>query len=1497
MSEDIQFFSGLGTRATGYSGNWLAAQYIYDQFESYGLDNLTLQELDVVDCIDHGTNVTFLSTSETIELYSMRPNYVVPSTTPPEGISGTLIYVNDGDPEDFEGKAIQDKIVLLDWKAGSKWTEVYKRGAKAVIFLNPDVLNEVLPVVKHDTWDTRHVLTTTYIECLPLKFPRFYAPDSARDALFSHLGEEVLLKSSTYWEKVKTWNIFGVIEGTEWPDQSILVVAHYDSYSDAPGYAPGAQEACNIASLLELMRYFQSHKPKHTVIFLAVGGHHQAQEGTVQFIDEFLNPTLSDLGWFINKNILWIFDLQFDTGSDEMIWLPSVGGGRGGRNTIFWRGEVQVYRNMWSLEIFIESAYNDINTVKPLGKTYSEWVFDVDFGASRNPDMGTHFSWFTKIYDSEPYYLFREGFFTQPTFPIATIFTTAYYNKFLYHPFDEFSYLNLQNLQTQVELTFSTIDQFVNVDWTTDLQDDAAHTMMRSWVQNRDTNVQNWISSLSRGAPVSHSESNATGTVAAWNEAIGWYTEVPGALVVIEGGAGQQSYMTAPDPRRFSAGCPLWYRRMTFADENGRYVFKGGMTPQDRSIVAYMISAWVINSSNGDLTYAPEQGIREYGQPNYLAYQDQMPEFGILAVFECSQLVMDIYHPNSLSIPTLASGDRRPPDLGLNNEKFEPIDSYGRWGRDDLYVVAVPPNEGVKVLVTSVLERYPFLMFLNSTQQNPGGSGFTLKTGEQSYIPTLQGVSDLNIWTSHSFERVAEALPEERETSEYLSLPGAMSMAEQAGEAFRTGQYQQYFILLKDSWDTALTAYTYVRSKAEGAATTVPFFSLIAVPFTILAEALFFKVSGKKKVISLVMIFSLQIGALYLLHPGFSVAASPIINVVGFSMLILLLPILGIVVGRVSRFMRTIKVKYVGEHQVDISRMRGSFLPSFKLGVENMKRRKVRTSLILVSVMLLVLSVSLFTSISPQQSIVASVIHQEPSYEGILIRKSDWGNGRYDLGERLVEFLEAKYGDNATIAYRVWAYMYGDFRGNLDPILERPLGTYGYKLRSTETGRNVSLDCLWGLTPQEKDMLGLDSLIVSGRWFLDSEASKPVCILPQTIADYAGFKIGDKLTLVGTNFTVIGIIRDDEVGIDFQRDLDQPELGVAPLKMDWGDAPNPWNVHNDHTYYIIVPSKILLRIGGGIASVAMKPSAGISAHTLAREVFDDVSAHLLYSGFGNDTRELSSRLVFTVYGSEFQMIPSALVILGLLNMLLGSIYERKKDIGTFSSVGLSPSHIAVQFMAEAATYAVVGTIIGYLLSLGVMSYFGALLGVSLDYSSLTVLLVIAISMATVMASSLYPALTASRLVTPSLERTWAPPTKASGDAWEVSLPFNIVSDAEASQLINFFKEFLTEHQIPDAETFSVKSFRDEETTDKQRLMKTIHIEMTLAPYDVGVSQRVSLSITRTFEEKMWTIICAMKRLSGLNEDWQRSALKFIDAARKQVLLWKSMPEETKRTFS
>ncbi|MCS7119762.1 MAG: FtsX-like permease family protein [Nitrososphaerota archaeon] len=1473
LDQHIRFLSSLGSRATGYPGNRIAAQYIYEQFRSL-MDNVTVQEFEVVDCIDHGANITFLSTGETIEVYAARPNFVVPSTTPPEGIKGRLMYLEDADLEDLDGKEIEGCIALLDWaSASSKWIELYRQGAKAVIFMEPDPLYTFIAPLKDDVFSPQYQLITTFIEDLPLKFPRFIATKEARNRLLGHVGEEVLIKASTFWEKVKTWNIWGEIRGTQWPNQSLLLIAYYDSYSDSPRYAPGAQEACGIASLLEIARYFSLHRPKHTIIFAALSAHHQNLEGSVQFIDDFLDPMRSwylrkDLGLIVEKNIFWLINIQLDTGSNELLWVPCSSGEKAGAvTTVYWCGNTfdsyTSAETAFYLENFFTNTYAEINMASLGKKRYSVYIFSSSHVLDVEWDVGNQFSWYTKIYDMEPIFLLRNGF---SQFPSASAFTTAYYNKFLGRPFDRYEYVNLRNLQDQIEFILYSIVRLDSLDWTSEIGNTAAQNVIRNWLANREANKQTLKNTISAGGTVSRWEVNATGMIGIWNDSIGWFSPVPNALVILEGGAGPQ----ASSNYKTFFNMPLSFRRFTFADENGRYLFKGGIGQRDGRYVGFLISAWVIDAETGEILYAPDMRSRYYA--SYICAGSGIPELGVLPIFRCSQLVVDVFHPSSLTSPVLPSGESVPIQISLKNEKFEDVLSYGVWSRSNLYVLAVPPGEYIKVMMYATVDRYPFGMILNSTGDNPEGYGYILKPGEQRYIKLHSGISDLIRWTKRISASILDNIPSQENREMFEGLIEAEKMLSEAIRALEHNHsYSKYLVNCIASWNKALRAYLHFRAKAEDAAATVPFFSFIAIPFTIIAEALFLDFRGKRKILSLVLIFSSLIVFLYLFHPGFSIAASPMINVIGFSMLILMFPILIVMFMRFANLLRSSRIKLLGEHEIDISRMRSSFFISFKQGIENMKRRKIRSGLVLIALIILVFSVSSFSSVSAIVGVREEERGRSPPYQGILIRKDMWGYGGFDLGTRIVDFLKAEFGDQAIVAPRAWIYMFPRFR-----TVEDVDGTYGFECVSVTSGRNVSVNTLWGLTPEEKEITRLNFL-VNGSWFGRGQEKAPLCIITEAIAEEGNFSIGDILTIAGTNFTVIGIMSNN---IQFLRDLDGEEL--SPIKFDI-TPDNPWNVHVDPSYYVIIPYEVLISLGGRVASVSIKPLESVNVPKMAKKIFNLFNVYAVYYTSGDKIYLLSQGLTYRAFGFESQIVPITLVILSLLNMLISAVYERRREISILSSIGLSPSHIGFLFLAETITYAIVGSIIGYLLSLPITSYI-APTGVTLDPTSSHVLLVLMVAMVTVITSTIFPIVSAAKLVTPSMERKWAPSSKPVGDTWEFPLPFTFSNRKEAEQMIDYLKEFSKRHSFRDAPIFNVDEIKEELADDREMVLS---LYVNLAPYDLGVKQDAIIRLIRDAEEDTWKAGLTIRRTAGLTEDWERLTLKFVDEIRKQFLLWKS----------
>ncbi|MGB9758362.1 MAG: hypothetical protein ACP5KW_00970 [Thermoproteota archaeon] len=156
-------------------------------------------------------------------------------------------------------------------------------------------------------------------------------------------------------------------------------------------------------------------------------------------------------------------------------------------------------------------------------------------------------------------------------------------------------------------------------------------------------------------------------------------------------------------------------------------------------------------------------------------------------------------------------------------------------------------------------------------------------------------------------------------------------------------------------------------------------------------------------------------------------------------------------------------------------------------------------------------------------------------------------------------------------------------------------------------------------------------------------------------------------------------------------------------------------------------------------------------------------------------------------------------------------------------------------------------------------------------------------------ASIYPSIVSSRLITPSLERRWKPPTKPKGDVWEVPLPIEFPSVIEAKGFITFLSEYYSGEGKEKA-YFIIRSL----SIDLTKL--TISMEVSLAPFEANISQQAIVRIQYDeLRQKAFTELF-LKRTAGVVSTWITSNYYFIDDLRKQILLWRSLSPEEHETY-
>ena len=260
----------------------------------------------------------------------------------------------------------------------------------------------------------------------------------------------------------------------------------------------------------------------------------------------------------------------------------------------------------------------------------------------------------------------------------------------------------------------------------------------------------------------------------------------------------------------------------------------------------------------------------------------------------------------------------------------------------------------------------------------------------------------------------------------------------------------------------------------------------------------------------------------------------------------------------------------------------------------------------------------------------------------------------------------------------------------------------------------------------------------------------------------------------------------------------------------------------------------------------------------------------------------------------FPILLGGLVIFGTM---LGSVADREREIYTFSALGLAPGHVAMLFFAEAAVYSVVGGMGGYLIAQGsvkilsVLADYGLVHPPEMNMSSTNAIVTILLVMGTVLVSAIYPAVKSSKSANPGLMRAWRPP-QPKGDILELVFPFT-VSSYDITGVASFLKEHFDNFSETGLGCFIARDSRLDRAEEGGLCITSF---ITLAPFDLGVSQKFELQSVPSEIAGINEIVIRLERASGQPKDWQRLNKVFLDDLRQQFLIWRSIDKEIMETY-
>ena len=165
-------------------------------------------------------------------------------------------------------------------------------------------------------------------------------------------------------------------------------------------------------------------------------------------------------------------------------------------------------------------------------------------------------------------------------------------------------------------------------------------------------------------------------------------------------------------------------------------------------------------------------------------------------------------------------------------------------------------------------------------------------------------------------------------------------------------------------------------------------------------------------------------------------------------------------------------------------------------------------------------------------------------------------------------------------------------------------------------------------------------------------------------------------------------------------------------------------------------------------------------------------------------------VLIEVFGASI-FVPVGITILNIAILFYTIVHERRDEIFVFSSIGLNPSNISSLFIIEAGILGFIGGCIGYISSMLMFKIFDVsniIVPINVKSSPLDMLYLITISSATAIVASLFPALKAAKIATPSLLRRW----KLKGQVveegiWTEQLPVKIPPE-KIEAFVNYLYE-------------------------------------------------------------------------------------------------------------
>ncbi len=440
----------LEGRETGEIGQKKAANYILNIFKNYNLDSIDetrnyQQYFQIQNC--HILSANIFIGKDTFNIYQ---DFYILGDIPSQNLSllktEFIGYgISTTGYNDYEGKNLKDKVVCImsgepklpdgkyvlsssleesDW--GKDWRKksilALESGAKIVLIIgqkNKDSFNQKSLMIENyqKMNSVTNILNPQKINAQAIFISPFLA-----SKLLNVDTTKIFIKNSIETKKTSS-NVMGIVKGSEYPDEYIVISAHYDHLGKKQSmiFHGADDDGSGTVSLLELAHYFAEAKkmgfsPKKSILFLAVSGEEKGLLGSSFFVN---NPIIPLEKIIANLNIDMIGRVDESHKNNHYIYL--IGSDR--------------------LSKDLDILQQNVN------KTYSHLKLDYTYNDSRDPN---------RFYYRSDHYNFAKN-------NIPVIFYFSGIHKDYHQTTDTYNKIDYAKIKKTSQLIFCTAWHLANL--------------------------------------------------------------------------------------------------------------------------------------------------------------------------------------------------------------------------------------------------------------------------------------------------------------------------------------------------------------------------------------------------------------------------------------------------------------------------------------------------------------------------------------------------------------------------------------------------------------------------------------------------------------------------------------------------------------------------------------------------------------------------------------------------------------------------------------------------------------------------------------------------------------------------------------------------------------------------------------------------------------------------------------------------------------------------